>query len=252
MDIGSASLRYGSLRLSVASYIVSFALFISIFDFINTKNKTDFINIIVCSFFFFYAVKTRTEIMYIISTIYIIIILFIKKRNFKIIMIMLGLIIFGTLLLSGFFSNYYSSLENDDGVNMRFYTIDYYTEQIKEKPILGMGYIKQNINDKLDILLFGEKGYYYRDDVGFIGTVNESGVVGGLLYLSLIIILLRMIIKLYKFDKLNYLWMLSIAIYIIFCSINITYMSHARITALVLFISMVYHYYNLFINKKNS
>lgn len=246
-DISGASNRYGTLRFGIAGYMVSIALLITFFDWINNRRKEDLIAFVVETTFLFYAQKTRTEIMYILLAIYFVAVLFLKNQNFKILLIFIGVIGLIVAVSSGFIDSYVSELGADAGVNMRFETIKYYMEQFYQHPILGMGYIKTNTsNPILYGLLYGRgqyAGYFYRDDVGIIGVINEKGICGLIWYCSLLLLMLKQTIALYKDNKRENVWLLSIWIYLAICSINIIWVNNLRMATLMCVVAMVQHYY---------
>lgn len=243
LDITGTSIRYGTLRFGIAGYIVSIGLIIALFDYFYNNKRKDLFYIIIGVIYFLYASKTRTEMMYILGSVYVVVILFVKNKTVKTLMIFSAIVMVIVLLYSGFFSKYLFELSNDAGINMRFETIEYYINQFKEKPILGMGFIKINLNDTLDAIVYGNRGYYFRDDVGFIGLLNERGIIGGILYIALVVNLFKMVFFMYKKDKRKNVWMVAVCVYISFCSINIIYTNSLRIATVMLFASMIYHYY---------
>ena len=245
LDIAHSSIRYDTLRFSVGGYLVSIALIISLFDYFNKGHFKDIIFVITYVLFFFFASKTRSEILYILFSIIISIILFLKNKKIKYSMIFISIVSIVVLLSNGFIQKYVFDLSNDVGVNVRYNTISYYMNQFYERPLLGMGYINTGLNRNLDILYYGYDGYYYRDDVGIVGLLNEKGILGGLLYISFLFASFRMTHKLYIKDKNKYIWLLAIMIYMSFCSINLIYLNSLRITTAMLIFSMIHHYYFL-------
>lgn len=250
LDIGivtSDNIRYGTLRFGVGTYIIPFGLMITLFDAINTKNKRGLNLIYTFTFaiFLIYAAKTRTLIMYITCAIYIIIIFALKSRNIKIMLIIGGSLLLIYSIYSGIAGNFILELSNDSGVNIRFDTINYYWKEFLSHPLLGMGYIKtSSTNEHLQTLLsgplyYGKTRYYYRDDVGFIGLLNENGIFGGALYIIILALLFKQSLFLYRLNSKKYIWALAICFFILFCMINLIYTKFY----LAIAISVINHYY---------
>lgn len=63
--------------------------------------------------------------------------------------------------------NSLATLFSDNSVTFRINAIGFYIEQIKTRPLFGMGFIGRG-NILLKTLLYGPKTQYYRTDVGFI------------------------------------------------------------------------------------
>ena len=149
--------------------------------------------------------------------------------------------------VSGFASSFLSELDSDVGINMRFETINFYMQQFYKHPVLGMGFIRSSTtNTTLYGLLYGcgqYAGYFYRDDVGIIGVINERGICGIIWYCSALILMLGQIISLYRYNKKKNVWMLCMWVYILICSINIIWVNSLRITSLTIVIALVQHYY---------
>lgn len=253
-DISGTSIRNGTLRFSIAGYVVSIAFIITVFDWIKTRKTSDLIIAVVEIVFLVFAQKTRTEIMYLLFTIYFVAILFLKRKNIKILLAILGGCAAIVAIGSGFVETYISELGSDAGVSMRLETIRYYMQQFVEHPLLGMGYIQPGTsNSILYGFLYGNgryAGYFYRDDVGLIGVMNEKGILGLIWYVSLMVLMLKQILSMYKRDKKEYVWMLAIWFYITMCSVNIIYVNSLRLTTLLSIVAMIQHYYLISMERR--
>lgn len=253
LDISGSSTRYGSLRFSVAGYMVSISVIITLFDWIKTKRGVDLVKTIIEIIFLIYAQKTRTEIIYVILAVYFVSILFLKNKNAKVLLFILGILALFMSTASGFTSSFLAELDSDAGINMRFETINFYMKQFYDHPILGMGFIRSSTNNAtLYGLLYGSgryAGYFYRDDVGIIGVINEKGILGIIWYCLVLILILKQVIFLYRFDKKENVWMLCIWVYILICSINIIWVNNLRIASLSIIIALIQHYYYMVRNS---
>lgn len=219
--------RNGRIRFGIAAALVSVGMIISFFDWIEGKKKKDIFAVLIELLFFFYATQTRSRLMYSIAAIYFSLILFLKNRNKRILFFIIGVIAIALLLFSGLASEFKNSLQTDAGILMRSNAISFYISQWLSSPIVGMGYIKaSNANSfLLDTLMgplyYGRIRYYYRNDVGIVGLLNESGILGIVWYIWLIVLLYRSVRQLYKINKKKYTWAVAVYIYVLLCSINL-------------------------------
>ena len=246
LDLEGVGLRNNSLRFGLAGYFVSISLIICYFDYLKNRKIKDLAYFILMVIFVIYAQKTRTEIVYLIVTLYFTSLLFLKSKNKKIFFLIVGIIASVCLVYGNFLQDFILQLSNDSGVGIRFSTIEYYFNQFKESPIFGMGFIKTNTtNQTLYGLLHGTgiySGYFYRDDVGIIGLINEKGLLGLIWYIWISIILIKQAIKLYKKNH-SYIWMIAVCIYLLLCSINIIYVNSLRISMLMIILCLFNNYY---------
>ncbi|WP_236161281.1 O-antigen ligase family protein [Lactobacillus delbrueckii] len=256
LDIGTVTsdkFRNGTLRFGVGSNLVPFALLITLLDAINysENRKKNWTFSVIFLIDILYASKTRSLWMYLIVTIYLVIIFFVKNKRAKLLLIFIGLIVFAYILFSGVWYNFFFDLSTDSGVNMRSNTLNFYWKEFLEHPILGMGYIKGSTAtpELLSLLMgplwYGKIRYYYRSDVGFVGLINESGIIGAIWYISIIHVLLKQSLYLLRKNNKKYIWSIGSVIYIILCSVNLIYTDSGRFVILMLVVALINHYYLL-------
>lgn len=249
LDIANSSSRYGGLRLNLSGHFITIALIITLFDFVEIKSYKNIIFLVTNIIALFYALKTRSEIMYVGLAIFFVIVLFLKNKPAKIFLISVAIIAFVLIIINGSFDSFFEEIDSDSGVNMRYSAIDYYWKQFCEHPIFGMGFIKSNTtNAHLQELLYGPLyygriRYYYRDDVGIIGIINAKGCFGLICYLSGLLLMLKQIVAIYKVNKRKYTWTFAVFFYIVLCSINIVYVNYLRISTFLVVMALINHYY---------
>lgn len=103
------------------------------------------------------------------------------------------LICIGVVLASGVVGSYIQTfLEDDVGSQIRTHAMEYYWEQFKEKPLLGMGIYDDTADPTLYKLMHGAMSplggmsQYYIEDVGIVGYINQFGIVGLLIMTSIV------------------------------------------------------------------
>ena len=239
--------RFDEIRINANSFLIGIGIILLISKLL-TSNKLDLRNkityyalIFINSFCLIYVGKSRGILGYLLVTIlfmYIILKRGIVLKIKLIIIVSLGIFIIMKLPIM---DKYINLINDDDGSTItRDSAITFYTDQIKSKPVLGMGII--NAMDKKSKeykLIRGPYGKFFRDDVGIWGYCNEFGLSGLILYLGIIVKLFRIVIvhrrnkELYKYiDKVGLL------IFIILSSNTLIVMNGSRICYLpfILFI----------------
>ena len=69
-------------------------------------------------------------------------------------------------------------LNSDVGIQMRFYEIEYYLDIFKKNWLFGVGYLSSNKNAVTYSIISGPYERYYTSDVGIVGLMFRSGIVG--------------------------------------------------------------------------
>ena len=69
-------------------------------------------------------------------------------------------------------------IESDYGIQIRFSTIEYYLDYFKQHWLFGAGYISSNPYYSTYSIIVGPFGRYYPSDVGVIGLMFKSGIIG--------------------------------------------------------------------------
>ena len=126
----------------------------------------------------------------------------------------------------------------DASYTARISATEMYLEQLYEKPIFGVGFIRDMENSEIVTLLRGSNGTYTRTDVGIIGFANCFGIVGLIWYIYVCIKMLRYIIKIESKCRGN-IELIGIYIFIILNSATLIVMDAGRIIILPIFMSMI-------------
>ena len=69
-------------------------------------------------------------------------------------------------------------IHSDHGIQIRFLTIEYYIEYFKNHYLFGAGYISSSPYFETYSIVTGPLGRYYPSDVGLIGLMFRSGIIG--------------------------------------------------------------------------
>lgn len=179
-----SKLRNGTPRFTIGEtvIVISFLLSVSILldkDIPRNRKGIYYINIALTLINLLWIIKTRTLDLYLLATVLMIPVL--NKRAKKRIRVLLGFVVVGILafvLLSDFIPALNTLIDNDYGIQMRFYMINYYLDYFKSHWLFGAGYISSNPYYSTYSIVAGPFGRYYTSDVGVIGLMFRSGIIG--------------------------------------------------------------------------
>ena len=177
-------LRNGTPRFIIGETIIVISFFLSFCIVVNRQfamNKRLFhlCNIVLTVINLHWIIKTRTLSLYLLATVLMIPVLNkgIKKR----VRLLAGTLVAGiitTVLLSNFVPSINAIIDNDYGIQMRFSMITYYLDYFKKHWLFGAGYISANPYYSTYSIVAGPLGRYYTSDVGVIGLMFRSGIIG--------------------------------------------------------------------------
>lgn len=204
LNIGKA-VRYDSLRIYESDYFFVFgsvlALGMLLNDTSNKKNKYKYMLAVILSAIEIIVVsKSRTGIIMSVISCMFITFLHYKSKRLKLLNVFLIFILLITLGMKVPFINkaITSINQNDSSINVRIEAGDFYLKQIANNPIYGVGFIKPIPNDKSYSLVRGDKGLFYKSDMGILGSINSMGVVFLFWYLFLVYKIIKILFILYK------------------------------------------------------
>lgn len=115
-------------------------------------------------------------------------------------------------------------IARDIGVEIRTYAIEYFLNQIKKRPILGMGFIDPKWGSYYENLLMGGlnsrggNNQFYLDDIGIIGFTQRFGLVGAF---WMIMLIKRAWSTLKGLDKIVYMESMGLIVVIIIMCISL-------------------------------
>ena len=183
MDV-FGKLRNGTPRFTIGEtvIVISFLLSISVLvdaDFSKNRKGIYLINITLTLINLLWIIKTRTLDLYLLATVLMIPVL--NKRAKKRIRILLGFVVVGILafvMMSDFIPALNTLIDNDYGIQMRFSMISYYLDYFRNHWLFGAGYISANPNYSTYSIVAGPFGRYYTSDVGVVGLMFKSGIIG--------------------------------------------------------------------------
>lgn len=214
-------LRFGEVRIEVGAYLICIGSIIAFSEIISNKCKNKKIYIITFCLDLIYIVyvsKTRGYLVALLiptmSMLFISMRGITRKFKFTIIIIFTSILFMNLPIMEK-----YKALEkNDEGSTwVRKKAIEFYIEQIKEKPLFGMGII--NVTDSNDdnySLIRGPYNKFYREDIGIIGFTNGFGIIGLALYISIIYRVFKIIIYNFK-SKIIYDNLYKFGLFVFLC-----------------------------------
>ncbi|MCY7221674.1 hypothetical protein MK546_06210 [Streptococcus cristatus] len=177
-------LRNGTPRFIIGETIIVLSFFISCSivankGFSRNKRICHILNIFITIVNLIWIIKTRTLSLYLLASV--LMIPFLKKDAKK--QIKLVISVLAIIIVSFAFSQYFIPLlndliDNDYGVQTRFSTVEYYLDHFKKHWLFGVGYISAMAPYSTASIVVGPFGRYYPSDVGVIGLMFRSGIIG--------------------------------------------------------------------------
>lgn len=183
MDVFS-KLRDGTPRFIIGEVILTLGLLISfsvLFDSkINRNNKRYcIINIILTIINLIFIIKTRTLILYLFLSLLMLPIINKNSNSKRKVVFIISLLIMVFFVSFTNYIPYVNQVLNDDaGVKIRYYEIEYYLDYFKNNWLTGVGYISSNLDSPTSDIVYGPYNMYYTSDVGIIGLLFRNGIIG--------------------------------------------------------------------------
>lgn len=225
-------LRMGHLRIDMVS-VVNLTIIYNATQLFNGKKmdkskKIQILLILLLELYTLFAVSmSRSYLVIFIGVIMITFISHNKSRWLRYAVLSIVILLAYQLInISAFISTFSSNASAGTGLSTsnRLNAIAYYLDVFKNNPFFGNGYIRESRIDLVNIL-HGVSGTYYYTDLGVFGVIAESGILGFLIYLTLLIYLSITFLKFKRIrpiiEKQDYSFMVGLLSYWILTSINL-------------------------------
>lgn len=236
----SSSTRNGNVRFTIARSYTPVVTLISLVCLLNSR-KHLFIhvsNIILSVATMVFVNQTRSVLLF----CFIAIMLFWALKEFKlqesIFKIVLLILVFSVAAF--LLKDYYLNNILDSSIKIRIKAYDYYLEQFGKSPIIGYGIADQNVIDsEYYVLVRGtdEYGQFYIEDVGVVGWIFQTGIIGFIFYFLIMLKTILISKKLVSIDQKSSNIVLVVSMYYLLGSINLFAIQNIRMGLFVLFIS---------------
>lgn len=243
LDLGSF-LRFGEVRIGEGAFIISIGVILAIAKIINSnklfskENSINIVTVILGLADIIFVAKTRSILLFLIVSVFIMLIITIKNK-IKIISVC---ILCSLIFISSPIMKKYIELNNNEewSTIARRGAIEYYLEQAKDMPIFGTGMINPGKDDELFYYARGPQGIFYRDDVGIIGLLNGFGAMGVLWYIILLASIAPIILKKIKMREISSSsHILGLFMFLLLCSTTIIFTDPQRLYLLPYILYMI-------------
>ncbi|MFH0357770.1 hypothetical protein ACHBHL_04610 [Streptococcus sp. A27] len=230
-----AKMRNGTPRFIIGEVIIILAFFLSYSILINSNknilnNKLHLANVVLTLFNLEFIIKTRTLSLYVLITI-LVVSLFNKQlsRKVKIFIAIIFLFSLITVINSNIMYWVEDTINNDYGIQMRFYEIEYYVNYFKNNWIAGVGFLSSSSNSSTYNVVMGPYGKYYTSDVGIIGLLFKNGIIGLFWIFSWFYTSIKILLKNMKFIPNYYsMFMKMIVVFYLISCINLIFTDTPR------------------------
>jgi len=176
--------RMGNLRLGQATNAISFlGVVIALAEMLSKKDTHRIKNKIVVALgviSFVYVSRGRAAIIGFFITCIAMICFTNRKNIVKILGVGVLIIVIGFCYLSftELGQSYVNSLSEEDTMSYRLVEMEYYWDQVKDNPVLGVGFIRRMGFTWATQIITGPRYHYSRTDVGIVGFANIFGLLG--------------------------------------------------------------------------
>ncbi len=249
-------MRMGVQRIFIGAYLMPYCFILAlskIISFANAKQRIPalyIITLILTLFDMFFFLMVRAYLVIVLFTAIILILICLRGKPRLYFFLAAFIIMLIGIEKIGIIGDYieFSKDVDNDSMSIRYSAIDFYFKQtINNNFITGLGFIKGG-NYRLDQLLSGPQGEYYREDVGIWGYFNTFGLIGVIWLLLLIYKTSIIVINKFKnktiYKHPEFLGILLIFTFSEFTTINIIY--YGGISALPIILLLLHE------NKQNS
>lgn len=258
LNLTFAEARYGNVRFFTGFTIIIISLFVNIGNLVTNNIKNRFINILIIMLQItsvFIIAQTRNYSIALFIALFIIFILQnnISKKNIYVcgILLLCYLLLIDNPIKDLIISVAKDSMNQSGTIGFRFKEIEFYIQQIKENPLLGVGYYNPNFYKYNEITGLVYK--FYTSDVGIIGFISQTGLVGVIWLVGIIVKLIKMIFRIYKIDKSYIISEIGILSYFIGCIYSTCYFTYSSaLIYVVLLISIVEIKYKKILKRKEK
>ena len=190
------SMRNGLLRINPSSLGICIIVFLiaAYLDKPSIRKKFIFLIAIVINVLFqFFANMSRIdELIYVI----LIALAFYWQKNqrkeaiWRTIIVLVGIMLISSNLFWNFVDSFNgTNVETGGSTIARFATIDYHWNNLLRHPITGWGALDLGNSVQMN-LLRGSTGRYYLEDIGMLAIVFNYGLIGLLLFISIVAIII--------------------------------------------------------------
>lgn len=205
VDFNNPRMRAGFLRAGVGETFFSICIVLvasKVIKEYKDKRKFDkklvlYLALLTCYFVMF--ICTRADMLS--MAISILCVIFFASRSFKVkaASVLAIIVCICIAAYTGIVDKYLSIdlIEGGGSINGRLEMYKYYLEGFLNKPLLGNGFLYPS-NQQIKELLYGRSGFYYLEDVGIVGFIFTTGVLGLIWLAQLISTTLKNIIYLCK------------------------------------------------------
>ncbi|MDM0979081.1 hypothetical protein QTJ05_14230 [Clostridium perfringens] len=246
INVGSVK-RFGEVRISEGAHAVALGIILSFSEIIKSRkillesNIKNILNLILGFIEIIFIAKTRSILVILIISI-IFMLLYHSKGISERIKIIFMIIISSIILMNSNIVKKYDNLDSEEkwSTIARKGAIEYYLDQVVEKPLFGVGIINPSESIEMHYYARGPLGIYYRDDVGIIGFLNAFGLVGLIWYISLVYKILKIIsVNIKKGCIRKNIQIIGLGMFLSACSFTIIFTDPQRIYLLPFVLYMI-------------
>lgn len=234
---GDVSTRNNQLRMAMGA--TANALILYDFDVWFTKKikKTGLPFIVFCIGMFdaIFVQQTRMYIISLAAGMAITLLVGSKGKKAKIrnvlILCIIVLILFFSNGISNLIASFNINSELGGSTENRLREIYYYWSYFCNHPFMGMGGLSDAIESTYNSIVHGPLGWFFLDDIGYLGTLANGGIIFAVIYASFFGRAIKIIKLLKKKNKIfQYSYFVSIFIFIFIADFTLTFFLSQKVS----------------------
>lgn len=230
MFSGNIRVRNNGLRFELGG--VSNIMILYNFDIIlGKKEKKTILPCVVFVLGFLdviFVQQTRMQIIALFCGLIMILLLGRKSKKQKIVscvvLLFALLILLNTNYISQFVNSFSTTGEESGSTIIRLQEIEYYLDVFRKNIIFGLGGLSDAVGLYYSNLVHSSLGIYFLDDIGYLGTVANGGILLLIIVLTIILRWTKIIKKVIAKKKIQeYSYLIAIYVYILIAWITLPF-----------------------------
>lgn len=238
--VGDISTRNNQIRIGIGA--VANAVILYDFDVWFTKKikKTGLPFIVFCIGMFdvVFIQQTRMYIIALAAGISVTLLVGSKGKKAKIRNILILFSIVGVLYFSNAVSDMIASFDVNSelggSTENRLREFYYYLNYFCNHPLVGMGGLSDSVKGTFSSIVHGPLGWFYLDDIGYIGTLANGGILLSLIYVIFFVHSIKIIKVLKRKNKIfQYSYFIAILIFIFIADFSLTFFLSQKVSLIL-------------------
>lgn len=238
--VGDVSTRNNQIRMSIGAVANSIILYDFDVWFTKKVKKTGLPFIVFCIGMFdvVFIQQTRMYIIALAAGISVTLLVGSKGKKTKIRNVLILISIVVVLYFSNAISNMIASFDVNSqlggSTENRLRELYYYLNYFYNHPLVGMGGLSDSVKGTFSSIVHGPFGWFYLDDIGYIGTLANGGILLVLIYVIFFVRSIKIIKLLKRKNKIfQYSYFIAMIIFIFISNFSLTFLLSQKVSLIL-------------------